>query len=211
MASLTPQINADMSYAHGASGMIAATSTSVSSATNLGNLDRSKPRTLRLASDEDFYFQLRSYSTGVSAPSSLTSQKWRFSAGVHYFNPDHATYATYFASGLGQVLTFTIDTAGSGHAVDDIITFDGDGDVTSFLQLKVTAVNGSGGVTGFDRILSATGAGYTATDELDQTSTTGSGTGVEITVDTLISGYEIAMMVQNVSATIGVFPVGYVS
>ena len=207
MASLIPQINADASFKHGATGMIGATSASVSSATNLGNLDRTKPRILRLAGDQDFYFQLREYSTSLSAPSSLTSSKWRFPAGVHYFRPDHVSFDTYFASGIGQVLSFTIDSGGSGHAVDDIITFDGG---TTPLQLKVTAVS-SGVVTAMDRIISATGAGYSVSDALDQTASTGSGTGVEITVGSLIAGYEVAMMVQNVSSTLNVFQVGYVS
>lgn len=56
------------------------------------------------------------------------------------------TGAEFDVDTLGYVPTFTISAAGSGYAADDILTISGAGAATAY-TIKVTSVNGGGGIT----------------------------------------------------------------
>ena len=60
---------------------------------------------------------------------------------------------------IGQLVTFDVTTAGSGYAVDDIVTAN-----TGGASFRVTSVDGSGGITGLEFEVDAAtsgGSGYT--------------------------------------------------
>ncbi|MDH4038381.1 MAG: hypothetical protein OEV86_12965 [Candidatus Krumholzibacteria bacterium] len=79
-----------------------------------------------------------------------------------YSRVDLSIYAAFYAVSVG------IDTAGSGHAVNDKVT------VTGGTILNVTSIDGGGGVTGveiYDAVLNSS----EPTNPVSQTATTGSG------------------------------------
>lgn len=83
-----------------------------------------------------------------------------------------------------QTMTTYITAAGSGYAVNDIVTLDG-GTTTLPHRMRVTSVNGSGGVTGLVEE-GAGGGNYTVLPTLNTALTTtrqtGAGTGLTITL-----------------------------
>lgn len=58
------------------------------------------------------------------------------------------TNATFDVETSGYVPAFTVDVAGTGYVVNDILTLAGAGSLTNY-RLKITTVNGSGGITAF--------------------------------------------------------------
>ena len=89
----------------------------------------------------------------------------------------------------GGIKTVTVTTAGSGHAVGDVISFNADDTSGSGINAKVivSAVSG-GGVTGVNIPNNFRGSGFAANETLtqgDASDSTGSGTGLVVTVATI--------------------------
>ena len=77
-----------------------------------------------------------------------------------------------------------ITTAGTGHSVDDIITLNGNG-VGSGIKIKLTTVDGSGGVTGYT--WHSGGLGFASNEVATQANTTGSGINTVLTLPAIES------------------------
>jgi hypothetical protein len=75
-----------------------------------------------------------------------------------------------------------ITVAGTGHSVDDIITFNGQafGSPAAGIKIKVTSVDGSGGITAYSWV--SGGIGWSDSDVADQSSTSGSGVNARLTL-----------------------------
>ena len=104
------------------------------------------------------------------------------------------------ASG-GSIKTVTVTTAGSGHAVGDVVSFAADDTSANGVNAKVivAAVDGSGGVTKVNIPNNFRGSLFAANETLtqgDASDSTGSGTGLVVTVatvgDTTVDGSRIA-------------------
>ncbi len=89
----------------------------------------------------------------------------------------------------GGIRTVTVTTAGSGHAVGDVITF-ADGDTSASgtgAKCVVNAVGGSGAVTGVSIPNNFRGSGFAINETLTQSgasASSGTGTGLVLTVAT---------------------------
>jgi len=79
-----------------------------------------------------------------------------------------------------------ITTAGSGHAVDDFITFNGDA-VGSGIKVKVLTIDGSGGVASYS--WQSGGIGWASSEVATQSKTTGSGIGASLTLGSIETTY----------------------
>lgn len=79
-----------------------------------------------------------------------------------------------------------ITTAGSGHAVDDFITFNG-GAVGSGIKVKVLTIDGSGGVASYS--WQSGGIGWASSEVATQSKTTGSGIGASLTLGSIETAY----------------------
>lgn len=101
-----------------------------------------------------------------------------------------------FASADNAVIAAIVN-AGSGYQVGDFPNVSG-GTATSAAQLEVTAVDGSGGVTGL-RIRN--GGAYSADPPVGTATTGGNGTGLTVTVTTLAGGWSVLRQ------TVGIFAV----
>ncbi len=82
-----------------------------------------------------------------------------------------------------SVITFT-NPSGTGYAVNDIITFTGNGGTAT---AQVTSVNGTGGVTGL--LITNGGSGFTG-NPATITSTTGVGSGITVTAYTRVAYWQ---------------------
>ena len=90
----------------------------------------------------------------------------------------------------GGIRTATVTTAGSGHAVGDVIAFESDDTSGAGINAKVivSAVGGSGAVTAVSIPNNFRGSGFIATETLTQgadSDSSGSGTGLVVRVDTI--------------------------
>ena len=90
----------------------------------------------------------------------------------------------------GGIRTATVTTAGSGHAVGDVISFEADDTSGSGINAKVvvSAVGGSGAVTAVSIPNNFRGSGFIATETLTQgaaSDSSGTGTGLVVRVDTI--------------------------
>lgn len=81
-----------------------------------------------------------------------------------------------------------ITVAGTGHSVDDIITFNGQavGSPAAGIKIKVTSVDGSGGITAYSWV--SGGIGWSNSDVADQSSTSGSGVNARLTLGASVIG-----------------------
>lgn len=75
-----------------------------------------------------------------------------------------------------------ITVAGTGHSVDDIIALNGQavGSPAAGIKIKVTSVDGSGGITAY--LWVSGGIGWSNSDVADQSSTSGSGVNARLTL-----------------------------
>lgn len=88
---------------------------------------------------------------------------------------------------IQKVGAASIQAAGSGHVVNDVITFPQPNTVYDPLQVTVTAINGSGGVTGFSIVSGHAGEylqNHLPSNPIAQASTTGFGIGFTLNVTT---------------------------
>ena len=90
----------------------------------------------------------------------------------------------------GGIASATVTTAGSGHAVGDVISFEADDTSASGTAAKVvvSAVGGSGAVTAVSIPNNFRGTGFAVNETLTQgaaSDSTGSGTGLVITVNSI--------------------------
>lgn len=90
--------------------------------------------------------------TDPTAPTGTVGAKWGPFQTVNYFNlptvGGSGTGLTVNASTRGYNPTFTIDIAGSGYVVGDVVTVTGGGPIASPYLVKVTTIGGTGNVTG---------------------------------------------------------------
>ena len=94
-------------------------------------------------------------------------------------------------STAGGIKTVTVTTAGSGHAVGDVISFAADDTSGSGINAKcvVSAVGGSGAVTAVSIPNNFRGSGFVNSETLtqgDANDSTGSGTGLVLTVSSTL-------------------------
>ena len=113
-------------------------------------------------------------------PSSTGEAKFT-NASIDYLKMSEFTAGMFDAGDNLHAFDITINAAGSGHSVDDVVTFAGFGGGTG-LKLKVSSVS-SGAVNGFT--IDTMGDGFTGDGSaVQQSSTTGSGAGFSIDVTT---------------------------
>ena len=117
---------------------------------------------------------------------------------IDYLKMTDFTSGAFAAGDQLHGFDITLDNGGSGHAVDDVVTFAGFGNGTG-LKLKVTTVS-SGAVTGFS--IDTMGSGFTADGtNVAQSATTGSGTGFIVDVVTKTAAVERYSVLNDVART----------
>ena len=117
---------------------------------------------------------------------------------IDYLKMTDFTSGAFAAGDQLHGFDITLDSGGSGHAVNDIVTFAGFGNGTG-LKLKVTTVS-SGAVTGFS--IDTMGSGFTADGtNVAQSSSTGSGTGFIVDVVTKTAAVERYSALNDVART----------
>ena len=117
---------------------------------------------------------------------------------IDYLKMTDFTAGAFAAGDQLHGFDITVDNGGSGHAVDDVVTFSGFGNGTG-LKLKVTTVS-AGAVTGFT--IDTMGTGFTADGtDVTQSSSTGAGTGFIIDVVTKTGAVERYSKLNDVART----------
>ena len=117
---------------------------------------------------------------------------------IDYLKMSDYTSGAFAAGDALHAFDITLDNGGSGHAVNDIVTFAGFGNGTG-LKLKVTSES-SGAVTGFS--IDSMGSGFTADGtDVAQSATTGSGTGFIVDVVTKTGAVERYSKLNDVART----------